>query len=115
MQHTDPARRHDFVLLFDVTDGNPNGDPDGGNLPRTDPETMQGIVTDVCLKRKVRDYVTVASDNDVYVEHKGAALNAQHRKAFEGIGVEPKKATRQERDSARDKMCEYLTLRTNLR
>ncbi len=108
MQHTDPARRHDFVLLFDVTDGNPNGDPDGGNLPRTDPETMQGIVTDVCLKRKVRDYVTVASDNDVYVEHKGAALNAQHRKAFEGIGVEPKKATRQERDSARDKMCEYF-------
>ncbi len=108
MQHTDPARRHDFVLLFDVTDGNPNGDPDGGNLPRTDPETMQGIVTDVCLKRKVRDYVTVASDNDVYVEHKGAALNAQHRRAFEGIGVEPKKATRQERDSARDKMCEYF-------
>ncbi len=108
MQHTDPARRHDFVLLFDVTDGNPNGDPDGGNLPRTDPETMQGIVTYVCLKRKVRDYVTVASDNDVYVEHKGAALNAQHRKAFEGIGVEPKKATRQERDSARDKMCEYF-------
>lgn len=108
MQHTDPARRHDFVLIFDVTDGNPNGDPDGGNLPRTDPETMQGIVTDVCLKRKVRDYVTVASDNDVYVEHKGVALNAQHRRAFEGIGVEPKKATRQERDSARDKMCEYF-------
>jgi len=45
--YTDPSRRHDFVLLFDVTDGNPNGDPDAGNLPRVDPETMQGLVTDV--------------------------------------------------------------------
>jgi len=45
--HTDPAKRHDFVLPFDVTDGNPNGDPDAGNLPRVDPETMQGLVTDV--------------------------------------------------------------------
>ena len=62
MQHTDPTKRHDFVLIFDVTDGNPNGDPDAGNLPRTDPENLQGIVTDVCLKRKVRDYVTLASD-----------------------------------------------------
>ena len=52
---TDVNVRHDFVLLFDVTDGNPNGDPDAGNLPRVDPETMQGLVTDVCLKRKVRD------------------------------------------------------------
>lgn len=105
MQHTDPTKRHDFVLIFDVTDGNPNGDPDGGNLPRTDPETMQGIVTDVCLKRKVRDYITVASDNNVYVEHKGVALHVQHRRAFEGIGVEPKKATPQERDNARSWMC----------
>ena len=53
--YTNPQHRHDFVLLFDVTDGNPNGDPDGGNMPRTDPETLQGIVTDVCLKRKVRN------------------------------------------------------------
>lgn len=106
MQHTDPTKRHDFVLIFDVTDGNPNGDPDGGNLPRTDPETMQGIVTDVCLKRKVRDYITVASDNNIYMEHKGAALNAQNRKAFEAIGVEPKKATSENRDNARDWMCE---------
>ena len=58
--HLDPARRHDFVFLFDVTDGNPNGDPDAGNLPRTDPETMQGLVTDVCLKRKIRNYVDAA-------------------------------------------------------
>ena len=105
MQYTDPTKRHDFVLIFDVTDGNPNGDPDGGNLPRTDPETMQGLVTDVCLKRKVRDYITLASDNAVYMEHKGVALNAQNRKAFESIGVEPKKATRPERDSAREWMC----------
>jgi CRISPR-associated protein Csd2 len=53
----DVKRRQDFVLLFDVTDGNPNGDPDAGNLPRVDPETMHGLVTDVCLKRKVRDFV----------------------------------------------------------
>ena len=55
--YSDPNRRQDFVLIFEVTDGNPNGDPDAGNLPRVDPETMQGLVTDVCLKRKVRDYV----------------------------------------------------------
>ena len=58
--HCDASRRHDFVILFDVQDGNPNGDPDAGNQPRMDPETMQGIVTDVSLKRKVRDYVDVA-------------------------------------------------------
>ncbi len=57
---TDVTRRHDFVLLFDVSKGNPNGDPDAGNLPRTDPETMQGLVTDVAIKRKVRDYVDTA-------------------------------------------------------
>ena len=49
--------RYDFVYLFDVTNGNPNGDPDAGNLPRLDPETNQGLVTDVCLKRKIRNYV----------------------------------------------------------
>ena len=59
--HTDAGRRHDFVLLFDVQDGNPNGDPDAGNLPRVDPETTQGLVTDVSLKRKVRDWVDASS------------------------------------------------------
>ncbi len=88
----DPAKKHDFLLVFEVTDGNPNGDPDAGNLPRTDPETMEGLVTDVALKRKVRNFVaTVADDEEyrdrrealnIYVEHKGAALNAQHRKAY---------------------------------
>lgn len=94
--HTDPNRRHDFVLVFDVTDGNPNGDPDAGNLPRTDPETMQGLVTDVALKRKVRNFVTLVAEDEgeerrgalnVYVEHKGAALNTQHRKAYRALDI----------------------------
>ena len=106
MHYQDPTKRHDFVLIFDVTDGNPNGDPDAGNLPRTDPETMEGIVTDVCLKRKVRDYVTIASDNRVYVEHQGAALNTQHQKAYDALGQEAKGVKRPERDNARDWMCE---------
>ncbi|MRS03495.1 type I-C CRISPR-associated protein Cas7/Csd2, partial [bacterium] len=59
--------RYDFVLLFDVKDGNPNGDPDAGNLPRIDPETGNGLVTDVCLKRKVRNYVQlVKNEADAY-------------------------------------------------
>jgi len=71
--HNGVARRHDFVLLFDVLDGNPNGDPDAGNLPRVDPENMQGLVTDVCIKRKVRDWVDVARGTEarfkIYVQH----------------------------------------------
>ena len=59
-----PELRHDFIILFDVQDGNPNGDPDAGNMPRVDPETMQGLVTDVCLKRKVRDYVDLAKGDE---------------------------------------------------
>jgi len=70
--HCDVNRRHDFIILFDVQDGNPNGDPDAGNQPRMDPETMQGIVTDVSLKRKVRDYVDVAHGDEsrykIYVQ-----------------------------------------------
>lgn len=70
--HNDVSRRHDFIILFDVQDGNPNGDPDAGNQPRMDPETMQGIVTDVSLKRKVRDYVDVARGDEsrykIYVQ-----------------------------------------------
>jgi CRISPR-associated protein Csd2 len=98
--HTDPARRHDFVLLFDVTDGNPNGDPDAGNLPRVDPETMQGLVTDVAIKRKVRDWVDMAHGEEpryaIYVQH-GAFLSETRSRAISGIsGVEP----------ARQRMCE---------
>ncbi|AFY70025.1 CRISPR-associated protein, Csd2 family [Thalassoporum mexicanum PCC 7367] len=90
-KHFDPNRRHDFVLLFDVTDGNPNGDPDGGNMPRTDPETLQGLVTDVSLKRKIRNYVATYAAHEapddqkarlkIFVEHHGV-LNEQIRLAY---------------------------------
>ena len=90
-KYTDSERRHDFILLFDVTDGNPNGDPDAGNMPRVDPETMQGLVTDVCLKRKVRDYVNTLRGSEprfkIYVEQ-GAILNDQHRLAYEAEGLD---------------------------
>jgi CRISPR-associated protein Csd2 len=80
--------RYEFVLLFDVENGNPNGDPDMGNMPRVDPQTGYGIVTDVCLKRKIRDYVElVKSDKpgyDIYVKS-GVVLNDQHKKAYEHI------------------------------
>jgi CRISPR-associated protein Csd2 len=89
--HLDPQRRHDFVLLFDVTDGNPNGDPDGGNMPRTDAETSHGLVTDVAIKRKIRNYIATygeyeASDDQkarlkIFVEHHGV-LNNKIRSAY---------------------------------
>jgi len=82
--------RYEFVLLFDVENGNPNGDPDMGNMPRVDPQTGNGIVTDVCLKRKIRDYVDlVKSGNagyDIYVKS-GAVLNDQHKRAYEYLGI----------------------------
>ena len=75
--------RFDFVLFFDVKDGNPNGDPDAGNLPRVDPETGHGLVTDVCLKRKVRNYVQLSKGNDkgydIFVKEK-AILNESIKK-----------------------------------
>lgn len=82
--------RYDFVLLFDVKDGNPNGDPDGGNIPRQDPETGQGLVTDVCLKRKVRNFVTITKGGtagyDIYVKEK-SVLSAQQGLAYEALGL----------------------------
>lgn len=81
--------RYDFVLLFDVKDGNPNGDPDAGNLPRLDAETGHGLVTDVCLKRKVRNFVGLAHGEqppyEIYVKEK-AVLNKQHERAYIAIG-----------------------------
>jgi CRISPR-associated protein Csd2 len=99
--------RYDFVYLFDVKDGNPNGDPDAGNLPRIDPETGQGLVTDVCLKRKIRNYVTlVRGENgeaqagfDIYVKEK-AILNNQHGRAYEAKGLDPKKRKSKGKDKA---------------
>ena len=79
--YCDPTKRMDFVLFFDVRDGNPNGDPDAGNLPRMDPQTLQGIVTDVCIKRKVRDYLATLKDENrkllcpIYIQSQ-AALNS---------------------------------------
>jgi CRISPR-associated protein Csd2 len=82
------ANRYDFVVLFDVANGNPNGDPDAGNLPRLDPETNQGLVTDVCLKRKIRNYVELAKSGEpgfaIYVSE-GAILNEKHRQAYAAI------------------------------
>lgn len=82
------SRRHDFVLIFDVTNGNPNGDPDAGNLPRLDPETNHGLVSDVSLKRKIRNYVELAREgiegHHIYVQE-GAILNEKHRQAYVGL------------------------------
>ena len=86
--------RYEFVMLFDVENGNPNGDPDAGNMPRIDPETSYGIVTDVCLKRKVRDYVALVKEEEpgyqIYVRD-GVALNSQHERAYKKYGIEPSK------------------------
>ena len=82
--------RYDFVLLFDVKDGNPNGDPDAGNLPRVDAETGRGLVTDVSVKRKIRNYVGMVKAEqppfEIYVKEK-AILNKQHERAYEAIGA----------------------------
>ena len=86
------ANRYEFVFLFDITNGNPNGDPDAGNLPRLDPETNRGLVTDVCLKRKIRNYVSLekegAAGYAIYMQEK-AVLNNQHQKAWEALGIPP--------------------------
>jgi CRISPR-associated protein Csd2 len=101
--------RYDFVYLFDAIDANPNGDPDAGNLPRLDPETGQGLVTDVMLKRKIRNFVQLtkgdAPSYDIYVREK-AILNQQHGRAYKALSLDSKKAKQPERDKARDWMCE---------
>jgi CRISPR-associated protein Csd2 len=100
--HLDPSRRHDIVLLFDVTDGNPNGDPDAGNQPRTDDETGQGLVTDVAIKRKVRDTVSLLRGDDprygIFVEA-GHALNTRIEEALK---ANPGKA-----DEAQQWLCAH--------
>lgn len=124
--------RYDFVLLFDVKDGNPNGDPDAGNLPRLDAETGQGLVTDVCLKRKVRNFVGLVKGNaqrfGIFVREK-AILNEQIERAYEesesvktGVRAwqawqkDKKKSPKPQRhyeDLARDWMCEnFFDVRT---
>jgi CRISPR-associated protein Csd2 len=85
------TNRHEFVLFFDVTNGNPNGDPDAGNMPRLDPETNQGLVSDVALKRKVRNYVALATDNRIYMSE-GATLNLLHKEAWAAVMPDVTKA-----------------------
>ena len=105
--------RIDFVYVFDVQDGNPNGDPDAGNLPRVDAETGMGLVTDVCLKRKVRNYVQVAKNlvdgYDIFIKEK-AVLNTEIDKAHDDAEV---KAAKDKTSAARMFMCKnYYDIRT---
>jgi CRISPR-associated protein Csd2 len=109
--------RYDFLYLFDVQDGNPNGDPDAGNLPRVDPQTFQGLVTDGCLKRKIRDYVLAAKTNGsgneagyaIYFQTKGGpeqrVLNAIHARAYDAIKKNPKEKKYTDQVEARRWMC----------
>lgn len=114
--------RYEFVVLFDVENGNPNGDPDSGNMPRIDPETGLGIVTDVCLKRKIRNYVeTVKEDSTgyrIYVKD-GVPLNRSDNEAFVALGIDEKnvkdmKKSDPELDAkVRDWMCaNFYDIRT---
>lgn len=99
--------RYDFVVLFDAQDANPNGDPDAGNLPRVDAETGQGLVTDVCLKRKIRNFVqTTRPDQRIYFGE-NIVLNDQNKEAYKALDLgDPKKSKQAERDQARAWMCE---------
>lgn len=89
-EKTPLANRYDFVLFFDVENGNPNGDPDAGNMPRIDPETGHGIVTDVCLKRKVRNFVELVKEGvtgfRIHVQE-GAVLNDHHEEAYTALNI----------------------------
>lgn len=93
--------RYEFVLFFDVTNGNPNGDPDAGNMPRLDPESSCGLVTDVCLKRKIRNYIEITQEGqagyEIYVKEK-SILNLQNKKAYDALGIksESKKLPKEE-------------------
>lgn len=106
--------RYDFLFLFDCTDANPNGDPDAGNLPRIDAETGQGLVTDVCLKRKIRNFVeTTQPEKNIYFKE-FAVHNLQHQEAYDALDLgDPKKAKRAEKDKAREWMCQnFYDVRT---
>ncbi|HPP45562.1 MAG TPA: type I-C CRISPR-associated protein Cas7/Csd2, partial [Methanomassiliicoccaceae archaeon] len=91
------------VYLFDVVDGNPNGDPDAGNLPRIDPETQHGLVTDVCIKRKIRNHISMAKGDEprfrIYVKEK-AVLNEIHQEAYTAHGIDPRDRKTKGKDRA---------------
>jgi len=106
------TQRHEFVLFFDVTNGNPNGDPDAGNLPRLDPETNHGLVSDVALKRKVRNYVALARPeapgHEIYMRD-GATLNLEHKRAWTAVMPEVTKAEDQKKLPKEDAKARELT------
>jgi CRISPR-associated protein Csd2 len=110
---TEIKNRYDFVLVFDVKDGNPNGDPDAGNLPRVDPETGHGLVTDVCVKRKVRNFVQIAKPGeegfDVYVKER-AVLGRAHTEAFQKLEIALGEETRLPVDEVAAQRLEELGL-----
>ncbi|OXM50338.1 type I-C CRISPR-associated protein Cas7/Csd2 [Amycolatopsis thailandensis] len=115
--HLDPAVRHDMVLLFDVADGNPNGDPDFGNRPRMDEETGHGLITDVAIKRKIRNTLSLAADGDprygIFVEA-GHALNTRLAESLEAGNItdKKKKPTAEQRETARAWLTEkYADIR----
>ena len=116
---TELKNRYDFMLVFDVKDGNPNGDPDAGNLPRVDSETGEGLVTDVCLKRKVRNYVQLTKGTeagyDIFVKEK-AVLNSLVEDAYAELGINAnvkKPAKGEEIDKGRALMCKkFYDIRT---
>ncbi len=114
--------RYEFVVLFDVENGNPNGDPDAGNMPRIDPETNFGIVTDVCLKRKIRNYVETVKEGesgfDIYIKE-NVPLNTSDKRAFAYLGVDDKTVKDKKKDDPeldmkiRDFMCKnFFDIRT---
>lgn len=114
--------RYDFQILFDVENGNPNGDPDAGNMPRTDPETGLGIVTDVCIKRKIRNYVEAVKDGEpgyrIYIKE-NIPLNTSDREAYVSLGTDEKKIKELKKndpkvdEKIRDFMCaEFYDIRT---
>jgi CRISPR-associated protein Csd2 len=99
-------QRYEFVYIFDVKNGNPNVDPDNGNMPRIDHDTQKGLVTDVCIKRKVRNYVDLAKGGNapfaIYMQDK-AVLNNQHKRAYEALGMKPEtKKLPKEEDKAHE-------------
>jgi len=107
------TKRYDFVLLFDVIQGNPNGDPDAGNAPRVDPETGYGLITDVCLKRKIRNFVVLTKEcrppYDIYVKERGI-LAREQKKAYQAVNEEPGDRPN---DKARRWMCQnFYDVRT---
>lgn len=121
MRENSLKNRYEFVILFDVENGNPNGDPDAGNMPRTDPESGCGLVTDVCLKRKIRNYVeTVKEDEtgfDIYIKDK-VPLNTSDKRAYDNLNMTEKDIANAKNDDTidekiRDFMCRnFYDIRT---